>query len=210
MTTAEQGPVARPHRYGAPVTSTRPALTLTVAALLLVGCAGPLPGSASPAPGAASTEATSAPQVDVPTRLAQAGISADLIRVTDLDGFTLATQSVGVSGDEGMSAAYFNADDGGTVMLRTSRDAPEGVAPCDGLTGDVTVCVVEHQGAFVTFEGDGVDAATLSEAAAALRVPGADELEALFADLPAVEEPVERGDLPEGDGAPIDPPHIGG
>lgn len=199
---------------------TLPVLTLTTAALLLVGCGGPLPGNASPQPAPTPTEAvpteaappvaTPAPVVELPERLAQAGIAADLVRVTDLDGFTLAIQSVGVSGDDGMGAFYVDLEDGRTVMLRTSRDAPEGVAPCDGLTGDVLVCVVEHQGAFVTFEGDGVDAATLSEAGAAVRVPGADELEALFADLPAVEEPVERGDLPEGDGAPIDPPHIGG
>lgn len=142
---------------------------------------------------------------DVDARLAGAGVARDLVRVTDVDGFTVATQSVGVSGDDGLGA-FLVGPDGAQLLLRTSRTADPTAVACADLTdddADPLRCGVEHEGVHVTFEGDGVDAATLRAAGAAVRVPSGRELAALVVDLPEVgDQPVERGDLPPGEGAP--------
>ncbi|WP_159794421.1 hypothetical protein [Puerhibacterium puerhi] len=159
-------------------------------------------------------------------RAAGAGIAPELVYVLDLDGFDLATQSVGVSGADGMSAAYVRAADGGasTVMLTTDR-AGSGDA-CDALADagrSTYTCVVTEGEATVRLEGSDVDAATMRQAADSVRVPTAGELDELFSDVPQPEgpveqgdepapgEPVERGDLPEeGDGAPLNEVGVGG
>ena len=146
-----------------------------------------------------------------------AGIARELVYVTEIDGFDLATQSVGVMGDDGMSAMYVNADGGsvGTVLLATRRDADPSVTPCaelpDSAEADLR-CSVERGAVHVVLDGEGVDPATLRAAAEAVRVPKADELGQLFADLPTMAgTPLERGDLPPaGDGAPVDSPGPGG
>ena len=153
-------------------------------------------------------------------RVAPVGIDPALVYVTDVDGFELATQSVGVVGDDGMSASYmrFEAGRTGSVLLTTGRtaaapDAASDVACADLPDASATVlrCVVEIGDVRVLLEGEDVDAATLREAAAGVRVPRADELDTLFEELPTPGPPVERGDLPpEGDGAPMDPPGVGG
>ncbi|UCN14478.1 hypothetical protein LFM56_16700 [Cellulomonas iranensis] len=177
-------------------------LTALLTAPVLTSCAGlraaDPTGADDPRTGGGST-------ADVDARLAGAGVARDLVRVTEVDGFTVATQSVGVSGDEGFGAAYVGTE-GQRVLLRTSRAADPTVGACDDLThdgADTLRCGVEHEGVHVTLEGDGVDAATLRAAAAAVRVPSGRELAALVVDLPDVgDQPVERGDLPPGDGAP--------
>lgn len=177
-------------------------LTALLTAPVLTSCAGlraaDPTGADDPRTGGGST-------ADVDARLAGAGVARDLVRVTEVDGFTVATQSVGVSGDEGFGAAYVSTE-GQRVLLRTSRTAdPSTVACADLPDGDAVPppCGVEHEGVHVTLEGDGVDAATLRAAAAAVRVPSGRELAALVVDLPDVgDQPVERGDLPPGDGAP--------
>ncbi|UZN03699.1 hypothetical protein [Cellulomonas sp. S1-8] len=186
------------------MTRTRHVVLVASAVLLLGACAGLRGGAASTGP--------LEPPPDLADRLAFVGIAPDLVYVTDVEGFDLATQSVGVSGDEGMSAAYVGA--AGMVMLTTSRDATPGVAPCADLAdaaGPSVQCTGERDGAYVLLDGDGVEPAVLRAAGEAVRVPREDELDALFADLPEVSEPVERGDLPPGgDGAPVDPPGVGG
>lgn len=187
-------------RHVAPVALTVP---VVVALAACAGTAGA--GQPSADPGA------------IASRLTYAGIAPDLLLVTDLEGFTLAPQAVGVSGDEGMSAMYVRQGDDAlaTVLLRTSRTADPTAAPCDTLRDPAETplrCSAEHDAVHVVLEGDGADAATLRAAAEALRVPREDELPALFAELPVPPTaPVERGDLPpHGDGAPVDEPGLGG
>lgn len=143
-------------------------------------------------------------------RSGPAGIAPELVYVTDLDGFDLATQSVGVVGDDGLGAVYTRAD-GDTfaqVLLTTAREPMPGAVPCADLSdeaagGAALSCVVVRGDAHITLAGEGVDAATLRAAGEAVRVPGEDELGHLFADVQVPDVPVERGDLPaEGDGAP--------
>lgn len=142
------------------------------------------------------------------------GIAPALVYVTELDGFDLATQSVGPSGDDGMSATYLRSG-GGSVELTTRRNADPSAPACgelaDGAAGTLR-CSVERGGVQVVLSGDGVQPATLRAAGEAVRVPTSEELERLFADVPAVPaSEIERGDLPTaGDGAPIDPTGPGG
>ena len=186
------------------MSSTRRAVVvLALPAVLALGaCAGSGPAGAPAGPTAIATWAEAA------------GIAPDLVYVTDADGFELATQSVGVFGDDAMSASYWGTD--GTVTLTTWRDAPPDVVPCAELpasAGAETVprCVVGRGDVHVVLEGDGVDAATLRGAAEAVRVPSEDELEYLFSDVQLAYPPVERGDLPPvGDGAPNNDPGPGG
>lgn len=147
-----------------------------------------------------------------------AGIAPELVYVTDVDGFELATQSVGVMGDDGMSAAYTRTDGDALaiVMLTTSRQPDPGAGACADLPDSsepepTLVCVVDRAGVHVTLAGEGVDATTLRAASEAVRVPSEGELEHLFTDVQVAGVPVERGDLPPGwDGAPIDEVGPGG
>ena len=147
-----------------------------------------------------------------------AGIAPELVYVTGVEGFELATQSVGVMGDDGMSAIYVRSGGGavGTVKLTTSRDPAPNVVACAELPDSsgpqpVLRCAVERGDVHVALDGVDVGAATMRAAAEGVRVPSAEELSHLFADVPKAEVPVERGDLPpNGDGAPLDPPRVGG
>ena len=189
----------------------RSALALVVVLVLLLGaCAGE--GGA----GAGSTQPAAVD--DIASQATPAGIAPDLVYVTDVEGFDLAVQSVGVSGDDGFAAIYTREVDDrlATVALRTARTSvvdPSVVVPCDELTDTPTtlLCGVTRDEAFVSLEGTDVDAATLRAAGEAVRVPTVGELAHLFSEVRVPEGPVERGDLPEdGDGAPIDPGHAGG
>lgn len=202
-----------PHLYGASVTRPRRAVVvLLVPALLALGaCAG-----------RAGAEGVTTTDPAQPTAIAAwsepAGIAPELVYVTGVEGFELATQSVGVMGDDGMSAAYVRSGGGavGTVMLTTSRDPAPNVVACAELPDSsepqpVLRCAVERGDVHVALDGADVEAATMRAAAEGVRVPGAEELGHLFADVPTTEVPVERGDLPpNGDGAPLDPPGVGG
>ena len=189
----------------------RSALALVVVPVLLLGaCAGE--GGA----GAGSTQPAAVD--DIASQATPAGIAPDLVYVTDVEGFDLAVQSVGVSGDDGFAAINTREGDDrlATVALRTARTSvgdPSVVGPCDELTDTPTtlLCGVTRDEAFVSLEGTDVDAATLRAAGEAVRVPTVGELAHLFSEVRVPEGPVERGDLPEdGDGAPIDPGHAGG
>jgi len=87
------------------------ATALAVAvALAAAACAGGAGGAPTPAE---------------PTRIAERMgglvIAPDLVFTTAVDGYELAPQSVGSSGEIGMSATWFNAGTGTMVTLRTER-----------------------------------------------------------------------------------------
>ncbi|QCB94797.1 membrane lipoprotein [Cellulomonas shaoxiangyii] len=187
---------------------TRHAAALVVLPVLLAlgACAGRAGAGPQPTTGPAQ-------RAEIAARVEGSGVDPDLVYVTDVDGYTLATQSVGVVGDVGMSA-YYVREAGGTVMLATSWDPTPSVAPCAELPDSapaVPGCTVRRGDVHVLLQGEDVDAATLRAAGEAVRVPRADELADLFRDLQVAGPPVERGDLPpHGEGAPVDPPALGG
>ena len=195
--------------YHASVIRTRGAAVVLAVpvSLALSACAGLAgAGGAAPAPAQSS---------EIAPWAEPAGLAPGLVYVTDVEGFELATQSVGVFGNDGMSAMYTRSGgDFATVMLTTSPDPTADVVPCTELPDSsepVLRCTVERDGVHVQLDGEDVEAATLRAAAEAVRVPGADELEHLFSDVPTGQVPVERGDLPgEGDGAPLNAPGPGG
>lgn len=167
-------------------------------------------------------ESEAATPSDEPTSLAEwvepHGIAPALVRVTEIEGFVLEAQGVGVVADDGFSAMYSrtggSAGDLELVTLRTSRGADPSAVPCTELTGtaeDLLSCTAQHDGVHVLLEGESVEPGILREAAEALREPEQGELKALFAELPEIHEPVERGDLPpHGEGAPMNEPGLGG
>jgi hypothetical protein len=185
----------------------RVAIVLAVPAILALGACAGCGGAGDPAQPTA-----------IATWSEPAGIAPELVYVTDVEGFELATQSVGVVGGDGMSASYVRSGGRavGTVMLTTSRDLAPNVVPCAELPDSsepepVLRCAVERGDVHVALDGVDVEAATLRAAAEAVRVPSVDELGQLFADVPIAGTPVERGDLPpNGDGAPINTPGPGG
>lgn len=161
------------------------------------------------------------------------GIAPELVFTTAVEGYDLAPQSVGSSGNDGMSATWFNAGTSGMLTIRTDRgtvtpetcaaqpldEAPDQVVTCadeDGVwhrsAGEVHEFIAVRDDALIRVTGAGAPAEDLRAAAEAVRVPSADELVALFSDAPrGPAVPVERGDIPEnGDGAPIDPTGPGG
>ena len=195
----------------------------TVVCLSLVGCAPRTGADADPA--SADSIAASANA---------AGIAPELVFTTEVDGFDLAAQSVGLGAADGMTATWFNADTGSMLTIRSDFgelteesciavplwDAPSETVSCadeDGIWhrsgGDTHEYVAVRDGALIWVSGmDGTSQEDLLTAAQNVRVPSEAELEQLFADVPpGPGEPVERGDLPEnGDGAPSNPTGPGG
>ncbi len=189
------------------------ALALAVpASLALAACAGEAEADGRDDAGGPAALA------EIATWAAPVGIAPELVYVTDIDGFELETQTVGVMGDDGFSAGYSDDDAEvfATVLLTTSRDAEPGLVPCADLPDSAEPqaslrCGVERGEAHVALEGADVGPATLRSAAAGVRVPSEKELDHLFEEVPVPETPIERGDLPEqGDGAPLDQPGAGG
>lgn len=145
----------------------------------------------------------------------RAGESAlEHVYVTEIPGFTLAAQSVGVIGDDGYSGTYVSKDGGGRIQLSVER----GKLPADGCVGcekdganwyssgtDGSTYRRAEDGHVVRLTGsDGADRATLKAAAEKAHRASPAEMDAV---LPEARGPdgavVERGDLPPvGDGAP--------
>jgi hypothetical protein len=141
--------------------------------------------SASAAPGRAELDA----------RVRALGIAPELVYVTDVPGFTLAQQSVGVNGDDGFSVAYW-AKNGALLHLYAERgsaaECPEGY-----------VCLAPAKGQVVRVGGEKVAADVVREAADAVHRPTPAELAGFLPPAPTATAPAERGDLPSyGDGAP--------
>lgn len=165
----------------------------------------------------ACASGTPASPDEIARRSEPVGIAADLVYTADVDGFSLAVGSVGPYADEGMSAIWTRpADDGlQVVTLLTTRAAEPGLAPCAELADvagatELRCTVAMADDAHVTLAGEGVDGGTLRAVAETVRVPSPSDLGRLFADVRMPEGPVERGDLPPGDGAPDNSVGVGG
>ncbi|MEU1009936.1 membrane lipoprotein [Streptomyces sp. NPDC005890] len=139
--------------------------------------------------------ATTQRRAELDERLRALGIAPELVYVTDVPGFTLAQQSVGVNGDDGFSASYW-AKDGAVLHLYAERgsaaDCPEGY-----------VCRAPAKGRVVRIGGEKVAPGVLRRAADAVHRPAPEELAGLLPPPRTATAPVQRGDLPShGDGAP--------
>jgi hypothetical protein len=174
-----------------------PLLLLLPALLTACGTEKPDTGDArEPAPSGTRQPAPSSTRPPEPDAgLRALGIAPELVYVTDVPGFTLARQSVGVNGDDGFSVAYW-AKNGAVLRLYAERgsaaDCPEGY-----------VCRAPVKGHVVRISGEKTAPGVLRTAADAVHRPTPAELFALLPPVPAATAPVERGDLPSyGDGAP--------
>jgi len=206
-----------------------------VGAVLLTACgdvSAHSPGSGSPSASASGSEDPAA-VARASARAEAAGTSSALVYVIDLPGYTLARGSVGVEGADGFGSVYVSSS-GARIHVSVERigaDAPPSAPACTAMA---TGCEEDdgwyrsdpgiHE--FGRLEGPPdrrhqvrvwtdppfVDDATLKAAASTARPASAAEVEAV---LPAPDEPVRalptRGDLPpEGDGAPMNRPGVGG
>ncbi|MFD4522903.1 hypothetical protein ACFWP7_02970 [Streptomyces sp. NPDC058470] len=185
-----------------------PALLLPV---LLAGCGTEKAGAGTLDPGPAGPDRA---ELDARARALQ--IAPELVYVTEVSGFTLAQQSVGVYGGDGFSSAYWSEKTGGQIHLYVDRGTvtAESCAGCerDGGgwyrtgSGQHEYLLPEKGDVVVRLSADSasVTRAVLRGAATAAHRPGNVELAALFpTPAPTATTPVERGDLPPvGDGAP--------
>ena len=195
----------------------------TVVCLSLAGCA-PRTGAGADAASPDSIAAFAS----------AAGIAPELVFTTEVEGYDLATQSVGLGAADGMTATWFNGSTGAMLTIRSDFgelteqsctqtplwDAPGVTVTCAGENGmwhrsggDTHEYVAVRDGALIWVSGmEGASQEDLLTAARNVRVPSEAELEQLFSDVPpGPGQPVERGDLPEnGDGAPVDPIGPGG
>lgn len=193
-----------------------------IVVLPLAGCAGPAgtgEGTADPSP-----SATPADPATVAERAGSYGVVPEYVLTIDVEGLTAISHAGGAYGADGYSAVLADASTGAAVMvsavaggitagscadlpvLTTSGSTADGPVECrtDGemfhrTAGDAQEYAVERDGALVRVSGSGVEAEVLRAALESVRVPTADELDTL---LPPLSGPVERGDLPPGDGAP--------
>jgi hypothetical protein len=160
------------------------------------------------------------PSAEQRQRAEAAGFAADLVYVTEVDGYDLAAGGSGVYGDAGYQAIYSSSrgDDLRLTVERASLDAGTCPAlPIPGAESAAVRCVRDGDGwsrvagdrrEYAVAEGDrlvrvsGTSAATSPEmvrsAAVDARPATGDELEAL---LPPASTVVERGDI-KGDSAP--------
>ncbi|MER5436158.1 hypothetical protein [Streptomyces sp. NPDC002588] len=194
--------------------------TLLLLPVLLTACGDERPGAA-------------ADPTELASRSQALGIAPELVYTTDVPGYTLAQQSVGVYGDDGFSASYFSRERGTFFQLAvdrgtmTSGSCPD--QPVAGTDGASTTCVrdgdtwyrttdgmseyaVPGKDLVIRVSGDGVPRDDLRRAAQNAHRPTAGELDGLLPSAPARGgQPVERGDLPpEGDGAPNNDVGVGG
>jgi hypothetical protein len=197
-----------------------PALLLPA---LLAGC-----GTEQAGPGTRPSTSPAYDRAELDARVRSSGSAPELVRVTEVPGFTLARQSVGVYGDDGFSAVYWSEKSGAQIRLSVDRGTVTAADCARQPVGDVAdepvTCArdgaawyrkgpAQHEYALagkgivvkVTADVAAVDRRVLRAAAKAVHRPDDAELAAA---LPpersgAATEPVERGDLPsEGDGAP--------
>ncbi|MEW2632101.1 hypothetical protein AB0903_10675 [Streptomyces sp. NPDC048389] len=204
----------------------RPLMSVTaMVSVALVGCG-------------TETAGSSADRAELEERARGAQVAIENVYVTEVPGFELAEQSVGVLGADGFSATYVKQGAGTQIRLGVDRGAmdaascpkiPVGVG--SGGTGGTAECVkdgkswyrtsgpqheyaIEVDGRLVRLNADteAVDRATLRKAAEAAHPASDAELDTVLP--PAREDagpPVERGDLPPaGDGAPNNGTGVGG
>ncbi|MFE7169197.1 hypothetical protein [Streptomyces sp. NPDC057616] len=198
-------------------------LLLLLPVLLASGCGTERAGGDN---GAGGGSAAAADPAQLESRARALGIAPELVYVTESPGYTLAQQSVGVSGDDGFSAVYWSRKtntqieirvDRGTLTAATCPRQPVGGAP-QGRTrctreGDAWYRSAGRQhgyarpgkGYVIWLTGAGVPRATLHKALLAVHHPNATELADLLPPAPTSTPttPIRRGDLPpNGDGAP--------
>ncbi|MEV7723550.1 hypothetical protein AB0P15_02300 [Streptomyces sp. NPDC087917] len=201
----------------------RPLLPLTAVAvaLLLAACGTKTaPSSAEPSGGA------DRPALEERARAAQ--VAVENVYVTEVPGYEVAPQSVGVLGADGFSAVYVRQSTGSQIRLGVEQGSMD-ASSCPkspiggGGSGAAVVCVkdgerwyrtdgaqheyvTEVDGRLVTLGADTgpVDRATLRAAARAAHRATDAEMDAVLPPArPGTDAPVERGDLPPvGDGAP--------
>ncbi|MGW2559673.1 hypothetical protein ACWCXB_10590 [Streptomyces sp. NPDC001514] len=195
----------------------------------------------STAPSAADSAAPSAvgatPPADRSALEARArGIESamELIYVTDVDGFELATQSVGPAGHDGFQSTYVSRSGSAQIHLVVDRGSLTGAncasRPVDSAPGAPVACerdgsawyrsspdrheyARDEGGHVVQVAADrSVDRATLRRAVESVHRADDAELDAVLPAAPtAPASPVERGDLPPvGDGAPNNDVGVGG
>ncbi|MEU3446181.1 hypothetical protein AB0H29_02965 [Streptomyces thermolilacinus] len=188
--------------------------------LLLVACGTRTAGAGAEAP---------PDRADLEARAAALQTRPEHVYVTEVDGFRLAEQSVGVIGDDGFSAAYVS-EGGGVITLSVERGGVDAVScrelaagsaagtggtPCEadgaswyGATDDGHAYLRSENGLRIRVgaETRTVDRETLRAAAEHAHRASDEELDAVLPErTPGAGAPVERGDLPpEGDGAPVD------
>ncbi|GAB2716702.1 hypothetical protein [Streptomyces bullii] len=186
---------------------------LCVLPVLLTACGTEKAGTGSPADPA-----------ELASRARASGIAPEHVYVTEVSGFTLAQQSVGVYGGDGFSATYVSAQGGGQLHLRVDRGTMTAEScprrPVGTASGARTTCerdgeawyrsgggqreyAVPKKGHVVRITGEGVERDVLRQAARSVHRPSDAELDTLLPPASGPTEPVERGDLPPvGDGAP--------
>ncbi|MFE7777560.1 hypothetical protein ACFU5O_27420 [Streptomyces sp. NPDC057445] len=160
----------------------------------------------------------------------------ELIYVTRVQGFELAKQSLGPSGNDGFQSTYVSASGGGRIRLVVDRGSLTG-ADCPSIhvdDADAATVQCEPDGDATWYRTSGgrheyaraadghivrvaadrsaVDRSTLREAAASAHRADDRELDAILPEeRSAPTAPVERGDLPPvGDGAPNNDVGAGG
>ncbi|KQR21559.1 hypothetical protein [Microbacterium sp. Leaf151] len=177
---------------------------------------------------------TPADSASIAEKAALLDIDPALVFTTQVEGYDLASQSVGPANDDGLSATWVDEQTAAMITIRTSPGEPDAAGcaatPLWDLPATAVTCteesglwhregggahefLVARDGATIWVIGaNGTPLDDLRRAAEAVRVPSDAEVEALFADAPTEPHtPVERGDLPEnGDGAPIQPSGPGG
>lgn len=176
---------------------------------------------------ACGTESASPSGLDARARAL--GVEREMVYVTDMPGYSLATQSVGVVGDHGFGASYFSPG-GGRIEVRVDERRSGGPVACsdpdsrpeaergscerDGTrwyraTRTGHDYVFQDGGRVIRLSADRavVTRDTLRRAAENTHRADPGELaDVLPATGGAGPGPVERGDLPEvGDRAPLDP-----
>ncbi|MDX3072580.1 hypothetical protein [Streptomyces sp. MI02-7b] len=173
---------------------------------------------------ACGTESANRPELEARARAL--GIARDMVYVTDVPGYTLAAQSVGVVGDHGYGA-FYSSPGGGMIAIRVDERRGDPVACSDPDTRPATErgsCeqdeswyrasgtgheyVFQDGGRVIRLSGDraGVTRDVLRRAAEHAHQADDRELAGVLPTGGVGPGPVERGDLPaDGDGAPQDP-----
>ncbi|WP_455360249.1 hypothetical protein [Streptomyces sp. SYSU K21746] len=199
------------------------ALTFALTACGTEPSAGPSGGPPAGPSAGASAGPSGRPSVDraeLEARARAMQSAPELIYVTEVPGYALAKQSVGVSGHDGFQSTYVSRS-GGMITLTVDRGTPA-AAGCPQCERDGELWYRSSSGTHeyaravagaearhvVRLSADGarVDRATLRRAAEAAHVADDEELDAVLPEGTGTDtggQPVERGDLPpEGDGAP--------
>ncbi|MFI6641365.1 hypothetical protein [Streptomyces sp. NPDC050504] len=179
---------------------TRRTAPLLLLPVLLVAACGTERAGAGAAP----------PRAELEARARAAQTSVDFVYVTEVTGFTVAKQSVGVVGDDGYGAVH---TDGSGRMFQLSVERKR------GQKGGYRKGATDHR--FVRIDGErvitasgelsAVDEQTLRDAVDGAHRANDRELDEVLPEATASGATgggadVERGDLPaDGDGAPVDP-----